>query len=84
MTLLLLLSALLSALTGAGSAARTPQLAVAVARSAEVQAAAVAGEVAVAPRPANGPAGLAVVAALARTASVPALAPLGYGERRRE
>lgn len=82
MTLLLLLSALLSALTGAGSTTRAPQLAVAVARSVEAQADAVAQEVATAPWGEVEPAGLASVAV--RPAFRPALAPLGFGERRRE
>jgi hypothetical protein len=84
-TLLLLLSALLSALTGAGATVRTPQVAVAVSRTAQ-SVAVVPAKVARTPgAPIAAPWRLIAVAGIgsASTWRLPAYAPL-YLSRRRE
>ena len=84
MSVLLLLSALLSALTGVGAATRAPQVAQAVAGAAEAATVARARSPLAALRPVQASPGIRAVAAVMRpAAAVPSREPI-WASRRRE
>jgi hypothetical protein len=80
--LLLFLSALMSALTGAGAQARAPQVAVAVAQVAEAAACETAQDTIAASRPLSAPRAPLVLSP-APVAPIASVVP-SFGERRRE
>lgn len=86
MNLLLLLSAMLSALTGIGSSTRAPDAATAIAATVEVASSAAQAVIARVSRPAQSSPSLFEVAdvSVAPTATIPARTEPLYASRRRE